>query len=394
MKKTFRKLSVLLLVLLLVIGGSTSALAAESALTFVGGDAVIDCAPDSTYTSTDLFNGFKGVMPGDKLTQKITVTNKESRYDKLMLYMRAVAHDEQNNPLTMQGSDETLASMTDFLQQMSMVIWHGNTPIYKGPFSSANGVIGGISPDQLDGLEDNVYLGTYAYSTSTELTVQLMVPIEMDSTYAAREGEVDWIFSTVGIDDDPYVPPTPGTPSPATVTLFAAKTVNGEKAVGSDYSFVLKDASGKVLQTVKNSNGNIIFDTLSYAAAGTHVYTISEVNDGAEGVTYDKSVYTVTVKVTSDTLGNCTADVTYQKDGKDYTGTMVFTNKAEIEIVDPEVPTTGPDEPEIDIDEPETPKTDKPKTGDDTVILPYVLLLGASAVMMLLIAIKQRKQKN
>ena len=385
--KMFKKLSVLLLVLLLVVGGSASALAAESTLVLNGGDIP---------AQTDLFNGFKGVMPGDKLTQKITITNNNSAYDKLMLYMRAVAHDEQTNPLSssVAASGETVASMTDFLQQMSMVIWHGTVPIYKGPFSTADGIIGGISPDQLDGLAKDVYLGTFAYSTSTDLTVQLMVPIEIDSTYADRMGEVDWIFSTVGIDDNPYVPPTPVTPIAATVTLYAAKTVNGEKAVGNDYSFQLKDAAGTVLQTVKNSNGNILFDTLRYTDAGTHTYTISEVNDGAEGVTYDKSVYTVTVNVTEDVIENCKAEVTYQKDGKAFEGTMVFANKSEINVPDDDVPLADPDEPSIEIDEPEPPKTDKPKTGDDTVILPYALLLAASAAVMLVIAIKQKKQKN
>ena len=367
MKRTMKKVFSFLLTFALVFAMGTTAFGTEySYLTFVGGDAVIDCAPDSIYTSTDLFNGFKGVMPGDERIQTITVKNNDATYDKLMLYLRMEPHGD--------------AAMIDFLAQMQMTIWHGNVPVYSG---SAAGTMTEI-----------YYLGSFAYSTSTELTVQLNVPIEMDSTYAGRMGEVDWIFSTIGLDDDPYVPPTPGVPvapDAANVTLYAAKTVNGEKAVGSDYSFQLKDGAGVVLQTVKNYNGNIIFDTLHFTDAGTHIYTISEVNDGAEGVTYDNSVYIVTVKVTEDTTGNCRAEVTYQKDGRDYTGTMVFSNKSEVAVEDPEVPK---DEPEIEIDEPETPKTDKPKTGDDTVILPYVLLLAASAVMMLLIVIKQKKQKS
>lgn len=95
------------------------------------------------------------------------------------------------------------------------------------------------------------------------------------------------------------------------------------------FSFALKDAEGKVLQTVTNNDkGNVSFD-VKYNKAGTYTYTISEVEpEGAvdhvkDHITYDRTVYNVTVKVTNGT-DQLDALVTYN-DGSQNPPT--FTNK-------------------------------------------------------------------
>ena len=56
------------------------------------------------------------------------------------------------------------------------------------------------------------------------------------------------------------------------------------------------------------------FGEITYKAAGTYEYTITEVNDGVPGVTYDTTPHRAVVTVTADSAGKLTATVKY--DGK------------------------------------------------------------------------------
>lgn len=183
MKKIFKRLSSLTLALLLVCSLSVTAFAASPSITFEGFSEGFDFQPGSEYTETDLFGSFKGVMPGDVLTEEITFTNSATDCDFVQLYMRAVVHDEQSNPLSEKVAEtETVATMTEFLSQLSMKVWNGTELIYEA------------SPDELDGLASNVFLGTFRTGETTTLKVELSVPIELDNRFANRVGEVDWVF--------------------------------------------------------------------------------------------------------------------------------------------------------------------------------------------------------
>ena len=92
------------------------------------------------------------------------------------------------------------------------------------------------------------------------------------------------------------------------VQLQANKTLNGavpDSRYDGKFSFELKDADGKVLQTKQNgADGTVTFDKIDYTAVGTYDYTISEVvpadADKLPGVTYDTSVVHVTVTVANE----------------------------------------------------------------------------------------------
>ena len=105
------------------------------------------------------------------------------------------------------------------------------------------------------------------------------------------------------------------------VSLEASKTLNGAAPAAGKFSFELKDKAGKVLQTKANDgNGKVTFDPISYElkdAGKEFTYTVSEVipTDKA-GVTYDKSAYTVTVKVTDNGNGTLGTETSYQKGGE------------------------------------------------------------------------------
>ncbi len=181
MKNFIKRLSSLMLALMLICSLGITAFA--SGIEFKGFTDGFDFEPGSEYTETDLFDNFKGVMPGDVLTEEITFKNSAKDCDFVQLYIRAVAHDEQNNPLSEKVAEkESVATMTDFLSQLSMKVWNGKTLIYEA------------SPDELDGLSENVFLGTFRTGETTTLTVELTVPLELGNEYANRVGEVDWVF--------------------------------------------------------------------------------------------------------------------------------------------------------------------------------------------------------
>ena len=183
MKKTLKTISALALVLVLLLGMSATAFA-ESKVTYEGGAEKFVFLPGSEYSETDLFENFKGVMPGDVITQEITVQNNYTKAEKVKIYLRAVVHDEQGNPLSEAvAGTEDLVSMQDFLSQLTMTVKQGDKVLFSA------------SPDELDGLKENVLLGAFPGKSYTKLVVELSVPIELGNEYANRVGEVDWVFT-------------------------------------------------------------------------------------------------------------------------------------------------------------------------------------------------------
>ncbi len=191
-----KRLITALLSMLLVFNLSVTAFAASSYFTYEGHN-IFGFGPGSEHTDTDLFDNFKGVMPGDTLTETITVKNTAACCDFVKIYLRAKPHGD-SNPLSSEVAEaETVVSMEDFLSQLTMTVWNGDTKIYEG------------SPDELDGLKNNVLLGTFRRNQGTTLTVELKVPIELGNEYANRVGEVDWVFVVEEYDDaNPDIPQT------------------------------------------------------------------------------------------------------------------------------------------------------------------------------------------
>lgn len=101
-------------------------------------------------------------------------------------------------------------------------------------------------------------------------------------------------------------------------TIRAKKVLEGGTFKKGQFSFALKDADGKVLQTVTNdAEGNVSFN-VDYNKADTYTYTISEVEpEGAvdhvkDHIAYDTTPRKVTVKVTNGT-DQLNAVVTYDE---------------------------------------------------------------------------------
>ena len=73
---------------------------------------------------------------------------------------------------------------------------------------------------------------------------------------------------------------------------------------GDEFTFALKNSSGRTIETVKNdASGKVTFTALGFDTTGDYTYTIEEVPGNEAGVTYDASVYTVKISVTEKANG-------------------------------------------------------------------------------------------
>jgi len=242
MKKARILFSLVLAVLML----SVSVCAFASEMVFWNHDELMYITPGTAYHTTDLFENFKDVMPGDMRTQVITIENIADDYKHVSVFLRAVAHDEGENPLeysepyenldgkdqaNVAGSrDETVATMRDFLHQLSMRVYSGEELIFEA------------QADELNGLEEGIKIADLHEKETAVLTVELIVPIEMGNEYANRVGEVNWIFTTQAYQQlkptfpDPTAPGktlTPATtPAPGAQPVLPPKTGDDTNIAG------------------------------------------------------------------------------------------------------------------------------------------------------------------
>ena len=85
-----RRLFTLAAAVLLLLTITVPAFATEGNVSYSGDAGKFIFAPGSEYSPTDLFPNFKDVMPGDTITQPITVKNDASNKVKIKVYMRAL----------------------------------------------------------------------------------------------------------------------------------------------------------------------------------------------------------------------------------------------------------------------------------------------------------------
>lgn len=123
--------------------------------------------------------------------------------------------------------------------------------------------------------------------------------------------------------------------------ISGTKVMEGRNLHTDGFTFTLYDAQGKELETVYNggdgttTEGAITFRPLTFTAEGTYTYTVKENAHQVPGVAQNNEVWTVTVTVGHDNMGNLTEPVvTYSKDGKTETA-MVFTNTYKAEASEP-----------------------------------------------------------
>ena len=247
-----------------------------------------------------------------------------------------------------------------------------------------NGVDGtfGFAPLQLDKVGTYVYTvseraGATANGVTYDTTVfTATVTVTENAETHALEAQV--AYSKGGKAADAVAFSNSYAPAATEVKLGASKVLSGEDLKEGRFSFQLKDADGKVLQTAKNAaDGTVGFEAISYDKPGTYAYSISEVDDGQKNVTYDAAEHRVTVTVTDDGAGHLVATVTY-----DGAVAPVFKNTYTPPTTPPtEPPTNPPSKSPV----PKEEKPGLPYTGD-TSLSPMALGGIAGGAVMLIAA--------
>ena len=133
------------------------------------------------------------------------------------------------------------------------------------------------------------------------------------------------------------------TPTPVGVTVKADKRLTGRDLNDGEFAAELKDSDGNLLQTkrfarvprdaqsdkatnVREGEGTLEFDKLTFDRAGVYTYTVTEQDGDLGGVTYDRTVHTVTVTVTEDTKSHKLAASVAYSNGKASEKSILFQN--------------------------------------------------------------------
>ena len=249
----------------------------------------------------------------------------------------------------------------------------------------------GFAPLQLDKVGTYVYTvseraGATANGVTYDTTVfTATVTVTENAETHALEAQV--AYSKGGKAADAVAFSNSYAPAATEVKLGASKVLSGEDLKEGQFSFQLKDADGKVLQTAKNAaDGTVGFEAISYDKPGTYAYSISEVDDGQKNVTYDAAEHRVTVTVTDDGAGHLVATVTY-----DGAVAPVFKNTYTPPTTPPtEPPTNPPSKSPV----PKEEKPGLPYTGD-TSLSPMALggIAGGAVVLIAAGVILRRRNR-
>lgn len=140
------------------------------------------------------------------------------------------------------------------------------------------------------------------------------------------------------------------TPTPVDVTVKADKRLTGRDLNDGEFAAELKDSDGNLLQTkrfarvprdaqsdkatdVREGEGTLEFDKLTFDRAGVYTYTVDEQDGTLGGVTYDTTSHTVTITVTEDAKSHKLAASVAYSNGKASEKSILFQNTYQPEDV-------------------------------------------------------------
>ena len=181
-----KKIIALFFTFVLLLSSTVTVFAADGKVIYSGNAGNFVFEPGSDHSLTDLFPNFKGVMPGDTLTQKITVKNNADNKVKVKIYIRSLGAHEDS---------------VEFLSQLGLKVAKSSDNEMAYMFDAA--------ADETAQLTDWVCLGALYSGGEVNLDVTLNVPVELPNEYQNKIGYLDWEFM---IEEFPVEPDDPKPP--------------------------------------------------------------------------------------------------------------------------------------------------------------------------------------
>ncbi|WP_195544059.1 Spy0128 family protein [Collinsella aerofaciens] len=329
-----------------------------------------------SYTVTDDGVGHLSVMHEGDDGAAFTFTNAYS-----VTPTDSSVTDQVKTVKRLTGRDLAAGEFTFELLEDDVVVANGT--------NDANGTVT-LSPIRYEAPGTHTYtlreacpnaLGLYKGVTydGTTYTVVTTVSDNGDGTLTATH-KLEGTTESAGFTNKYHAMPTQ-------VSIGAIKVLEGRELKKDEFSFKL--VGEDIESTVTNdADGKINFDKFEYDEPGTHAYTISEVKGDEVGMTYDKSVFTVTVNVVDDGEGNLKANVAFTKGDKSVEG-IVFNNT--YKKPETPVPTPDPGTPKTVTNIVKTVKGFLPTTGDQqTAALLMAFVIAMAGVGALVWGIRKR----
>lgn len=240
-----------------------------------------------------------------------------------------LAQDEYSFALYEEGAEEPLQTVTNgapngnaaAFQFDSITYAEAGTHTYKVYELGTDGEpgTGGIDTDNVSYSEE-VYTITVIVSESNDGR-GLSVSSDVQNSKI--------VFTNTYTPESVVVGPSGSAQIGGTKTLNAAEGTDRTLKEG-EFTFVLLDGDGNEVSSATNAaDGSFVFDDLTFDKAGTYSYTVAEKSGNAGGITYDETLYGVTITVAEDTDTNkLVAQVSYSK-GNQSVEAMSFTNAYE-----------------------------------------------------------------
>ena len=203
-----KKLITVLVILATVLSSALSVHAADGKVTYNGNAGKCIFEPGTEHSPTDLFPNFKGVMPGDTLTQKITVKNDADNKVKVKIYIRSLGAHEDSK---------------EFLSRLALRVQKSSDNEMAYMFDA--------TASEKAQLSDWVCLGTLYSGGVVNLDVTLDVPVELDNNFQNQIGYLDWEFMIEEFPAEPEDPKPPQTGDTAAIGLWIGGAVVSVAAI-------------------------------------------------------------------------------------------------------------------------------------------------------------------
>lgn len=284
---------------------------------------------DGTVTFTNRYNpknvGY-AIGGAKRIVNTDTATGRIPQDGEFTFQLNAVsAHDSDGNPI-----DAGDIPMPDGSRDGKLTVTNKGTGFTFGRMTYTKPGAYTYHVKELAGTDKTIGYSTQEYDVTVTVTDQG----GMLSATADRQA-TDIRF------DNTY------TPTPVDVTVKADKRLTGRDLNDGEFAAELKDSDGNLLQTkrfarvaqsdkatdVREGAGTLEFDKLTFDRAGVYTYTVTEQDGNLGGVTYDRTVHTVTVTVTEDAKAHRLAASVAYSNGKASEKSILFRNTYQPEDV-------------------------------------------------------------